>query len=339
MAEYVVLYDFASDVETDLVLTVGETIKLIQKDDSGWWLGENSEKEQGYFPSNLVELKKPPLPARPNHGRALPKPKAATISEDEELGKQAADGDDDEDDEGGGEWNIEEEDVPKQANRPMSMYGTPLENGHLDYETSRSEGAEFSITSLDAFDDLMNLGYCVEFKSTSGTGKGAIALGSRVELHCSASLWDGAATVIHQFSQGGLSVTVGSGHVTEGMDKALVRLADGDEAFIISSPDLAYGAAGHPPFVPPNSHIVFSVQISSVNSAPDDATASAPASGPKELVNIVSPGRRKAAEDDAKADDDENQRSLVFVEASDEGLTDDMLAQAAKSMDLGKSNN
>ena len=52
---------------------------------------------------------------------------------------------------------------------------------------------EFSITSLDAFDDLMNDGYCIEFKSTSGA-KGSIAKGSRVELHCSASLWDGAAT-------------------------------------------------------------------------------------------------------------------------------------------------
>jgi len=114
MADYVVLYDFASDLETDLVLTVGETIKLIQKDDSGWWLGENSEKEQGYFPSNLVELKKPPLPARPNQGRALPKPKAVTANEDKETESK----DDDDEEEGEGNWEIEEEDVPKQANRP-----------------------------------------------------------------------------------------------------------------------------------------------------------------------------------------------------------------------------
>jgi len=134
MAEYTVLYDFTSDVKTDLVLTVGETIKLLQKDDSGWWFGENADAEQGYFPSNLVELKKPPLPARPNQGRALPKPKAATIHEDKETAGDEDDEENEDDEEGEGKWEIEEEDVPQQTNRPMSMYGTPLENGHLDYQ-------------------------------------------------------------------------------------------------------------------------------------------------------------------------------------------------------------
>ena len=53
---------------------------------------------------------------------------------------------------------------------------------------------EFSITSLDAFDELMNQGYCVELKDTSSAIEGFITKGSRVELYCTASLWDGAAT-------------------------------------------------------------------------------------------------------------------------------------------------
>ena len=131
-----------------------------------------------------------------------------------------------------------------------------------------------------------------------------------------------------------MSVTVGAGHVTEATDKALARLGDGDEAYIIASPNLAYGAAGHPPFVPPNSHVVYSVQITGVSSTEDGATV--PATGPKELVNIVNLARRQVNDED---DEEKEQKSVVFVKASDEGLTDEMLAEAAKSMDLDATNN
>jgi hypothetical protein len=324
--EFVALYDYSSDVDTDLALVAGEIIRVLQKDESGWWLGENSESEQGYFPSNFVKPKKPPLPARANIDRALP-PKP-TVKSAETFGAAKDCGDI------SAELNSDDdcEEIESRPARPMSMYGTPLENGHLDFQTSSSVGKEFSITSLDAFDELMNEGFCIEFITKSESAR-KLRRGSRVSVHCSASLWDGAATVIHQFSEGDMCFTVGCGQVSVAMDKALLLLEEGDSAMITSSPQLAYGVVGHPPYVPPNSHIVYAVHIKSVEDV--DNGASLVAVGPKELVNVVYLARPKL-EDGIASPKAEDGHSVVFVPASNDGLSDEMLAAAARGMGIGK---
>jgi len=34
----------------------GETIFLVEKDESGWWRGRNNKGQEGLFPSNFVEI-------------------------------------------------------------------------------------------------------------------------------------------------------------------------------------------------------------------------------------------------------------------------------------------
>ena len=328
MTEYVVLHDFTSEIDTDLVLSAGEIIRVIEKDANGWWLGENSECERGYFPSTFVEIKKPSLPSRSNDGRALPKPTSQSDAKDKDCTLSDQNNEEDTDDE---DKAVEHE---KKFSRPVSMYGTPLVNGHLDFKTSRSEGVEYSLSSLEAFDDLMNDGFCIELKCASGK-KECIVNGSRVSFHCSASVWDGAATVIHQFSKGDLTISVGFGQVTDGLDKALLKLANGDEAIITTSPMLCYGAVGYPPYVPPNSYIIYSVRIDEVDN--NDNALMLAAVGPKELLNVSKLSRSR--QNESFAAEKAVNPTVVFVPASDDTLTDLMLEEAAKTMNISHSNN
>lgn len=48
-------FAFAKSEEGDIELTAGDKIKVISKDVSGWWIGQNLSTSQiGYFPSNFV---------------------------------------------------------------------------------------------------------------------------------------------------------------------------------------------------------------------------------------------------------------------------------------------
>ncbi|KAL1278855.1 hypothetical protein QQF64_025528, partial [Cirrhinus molitorella] len=54
----VVLYDYTPEVDDELELFKGETIEILKKTKSGWWMGKkNSQK--GFFPSNCVKKNDP----------------------------------------------------------------------------------------------------------------------------------------------------------------------------------------------------------------------------------------------------------------------------------------
>jgi len=52
----VTIYAYEATEENELSFGEGETILLIEKDDSGWWRGRNQKGEEGVFPSNFVEV-------------------------------------------------------------------------------------------------------------------------------------------------------------------------------------------------------------------------------------------------------------------------------------------
>jgi len=52
----VTIYAYDATEENELSFGEGETILLIEKDDSGWWRGRNQKGEEGVFPSNFVEV-------------------------------------------------------------------------------------------------------------------------------------------------------------------------------------------------------------------------------------------------------------------------------------------
>lgn len=58
-----------------------------------------------------------------------------------------------------------------------------------------------------------------------------------------------------------LTFKVGIGQVIRGWDEALLEMSVGETAEIVIEPSWAYGAAGRPPVIPPNSRLTFEVEL------------------------------------------------------------------------------
>jgi peptidylprolyl isomerase len=104
---------------------------------------------------------------------------------------------------------------------------------------------------------------------TKGTGA-TPTVGHTVTVNYSGFLLNSNATLGTEFdsnidSQFGhvtpFSFTLGVGQVIAGWDEAFKLLPVGTLAELIIPSTLAYGTAGHPPSVPPNSILVFNVSV------------------------------------------------------------------------------
>lgn len=58
---------------------------------------------------------------------------------------------------------------------------------------------------------------------------------------------------------------VGTGHVIPGWDEAVGLMRVGDKWRIILPPAIAYGPQGRPPVIPPNSTLIFDVELVGVD--------------------------------------------------------------------------
>lgn len=65
---------------------------------------------------------------------------------------------------------------------------------------------------------------------------------------------------------------IGTGQVIQGWDKAIPTLPVGTRAVLVIAPELGYGSQGSGP-IPPNSTLVFDVEILGVNPNPNRAPA------------------------------------------------------------------
>jgi len=50
------IYAYDATEENEISFAEGDTIYLLEKDDSGWWRGRNLKGQEGLFPSNFVEV-------------------------------------------------------------------------------------------------------------------------------------------------------------------------------------------------------------------------------------------------------------------------------------------
>ncbi|HWY13398.1 MAG TPA: peptidylprolyl isomerase [Bacteroidia bacterium] len=96
-----------------------------------------------------------------------------------------------------------------------------------------------------------------------GDGPG-INPGDNVTFHCTGYLLDGTKFWSSYDGPGQpLSLPMGANppKLIPGMEEGIVLLKQGGKAKLIIPPNLGYGAAGSPPVIPPNSWLVFDVEV------------------------------------------------------------------------------
>ncbi len=58
---------------------------------------------------------------------------------------------------------------------------------------------------------------------------------------------------------------LGKGQVIRAWDEGVAQMSVGEKSTLTCSPDYAYGAAGYPPVIPPNSTLIFEVELLKIN--------------------------------------------------------------------------
>ncbi len=104
--------------------------------------------------------------------------------------------------------------------------------------------------------------------SETAAGKGTPAkAGDNVTVNYVGKLTDGK--VFDQSRGKPFTFQLGAGHVIKGWDQGLLGMKPGAKRTLTIPPSLAYGARGFPPAIPPNSTLVFDVEMVSI--APGNA--------------------------------------------------------------------
>ena len=96
----------------------------------------------------------------------------------------------------------------------------------------------------------------------AGTGEGAKA-GSKVKVHYTGWLLSGKK-FDSSIGSSPYEFTLGQGEVIKGWDEGVAGMKVGGKRQLRIPPDLAYGEDGHPPQIPPNSTLIFDVQLVAV---------------------------------------------------------------------------
>ena len=92
-----------------------------------------------------------------------------------------------------------------------------------------------------------------------GEGSKTPQMGKNVTVHYTGSLLDGR--IFDSSVRRGEPATFEVGQVIEGWNQALVTMKKGEKRTLIIPPELGYGVHGYPGVIPPNSYLVFDVEL------------------------------------------------------------------------------
>jgi FKBP-type peptidyl-prolyl cis-trans isomerase len=93
-----------------------------------------------------------------------------------------------------------------------------------------------------------------------GTGAEATA-GKTVTVHYVGTLTNGSKFDSSRDRKEGFSFRLGAGQVIQGWDKGVAGMKVGGLRKLTIPPDMGYGSRGFPPVIPPNSTLVFEVEL------------------------------------------------------------------------------
>ena len=97
-------------------------------------------------------------------------------------------------------------------------------------------------------------------KLNEGTGP-TCPPGAMVTVHYTGKLTNGKVFDSSVQRNEPFQFQVGVGQVIRGWDEGITQLQKGQKAILTCPPDYGYGAAGYPPVIPPNSTLIFEVEL------------------------------------------------------------------------------
>jgi len=158
------------------------------------------------------------------------------------------------------------EDVNRRKSKKLSQCDK-VPSQQDDVEDDEEEVKQFSLDSLEAFDQLIDSGYATQV-SEAGTGPAA-RIGDEVHAATKNYIWDSASFLAVRYGEGPLNFVLGAEDQPKGLSLAMEGMNEGSKFTVCLAPEMAYGEDGTSD-VPPDTHVLFEVNLSKVNINNDD---------------------------------------------------------------------